>query len=80
LKKQLEVKDDVLKTNSETQKQLLTTIDGQTKTEEANNRTIQQLLEKQKQLQATIHAQTMTVEALNQTVKMLRKHTYNVST
>jgi predicted RNase H-like nuclease (RuvC/YqgF family) len=48
--------------------------------EEANNRTIQELLEKQKQLQATIDEQTNTVEALNQTVKMLRGYTHYVST
>jgi uncharacterized protein YabE (DUF348 family) len=36
----------------EKQKQLQATINGQTKTEEANNRTVQELLEKQKQLHA----------------------------
>jgi uncharacterized FlaG/YvyC family protein len=80
LKKQLETKEEILRSNTETQKQLQATINGQTKTEETSNRTVQELREKGKQLQATIDGLTKTVETLNQTVKMLCWHPNDVST
>jgi PDZ domain-containing secreted protein len=61
LKKQLEAKDNVLKTNNETRKQLQTAIDVLAKAEETNNRTIQELREKEKKHQATIDDLTKTV-------------------
>jgi ABC-type transporter Mla subunit MlaD len=57
----------------EKQKQLQATIDGQTKTEEANNRTLQELRDKRKQLQVTIDSQIKTEEANNRTVQELRQ-------
>jgi uncharacterized FlaG/YvyC family protein len=59
---------------------LKATIDNLTKTEEANNRTIQEQHEKQKNLQATIDDLTKTVESLNQTVKFLCGKPNDVST
>ena len=62
LKEQIEAKEEVLNVKIETQKQLQTRIDDQTKREEANNRTVQELREKQKELQATINELIKTVE------------------
>ena len=73
LKEQIEAKEEVLSFNIETQKQMQTTIDGLTKTEETNNRTVQELREKQKQLQATIDDQTKTQKANKRTVQELRE-------
>jgi cysteinyl-tRNA synthetase len=71
LRKQLEAKDNVLKTKNEREKQLQNTIDILRKAEEVNNRTVQELREKQELLQATIVDQTKTVEELNQTAETL---------
>jgi FtsZ-binding cell division protein ZapB len=51
----------------------LPTIDVLTKTEEENNRTVQELREKQKQLQTTNDDLTKTVEANNRTIQELRE-------
>jgi len=52
---------------------------NQTKTEEANNRTIQELREKKKQLQVVIDGLTKNVEAMKQTVQLLCGQTKHVS-
>jgi hypothetical protein len=80
MKKQLEEKDAVLQINSKKLVQLQTVVDGQTKTEKANNRTVQELRESQKQLRATIDGLNKTVEALNQMAPLLCEHPKNVST
>jgi hypothetical protein len=46
--KELEAKKEELKSNFETQKQMQATINGETNTEEASTRTVQELREKQK--------------------------------
>jgi predicted nucleic acid-binding Zn-ribbon protein len=79
LKEQLEVKDNVLKTNSETQKHLQGTIDVLVKAEKAKNRTIQQLREKEKKHQATIDDLTKRVKALEQLVRGVDGETKDVS-
>jgi hypothetical protein len=56
------------------------TIDGQINTNEANNRTVQELSQEQKQLQATIDGEMKREEALNQTVKTLCGQPKDVST
>jgi len=71
LKEELQAEEEFLNGNTEIQKQLQTKIDGLTKTEEENNRTIQELLEKQKQLQATIDGLTKTGEENNRTIQEL---------
>ena len=79
-KKQLEAKDEVLRSKNEKLEQLQTKIDGQTKMLEANNRTVQELRERQTQLQGTIDGLTKTVETLNQKVQLLCEHPQDVST
>jgi hypothetical protein len=66
LKKQLEEKDNVLKTKNETQQQLQSAIDVLKNTEHEDRWTIQQLRAKEKHLQATNDDLTMTVKALEQ--------------
>jgi uncharacterized coiled-coil DUF342 family protein len=51
LKKQLEVKDEVLKSINEKQTQLHTAIDDLTKSVNSINQAVQKLFEKQKQLE-----------------------------
>ena len=80
MKKQLEAKDAVLQSNSKKLVQLQTVVDGQTKTEKANTRTVQELRESQKQLRATIDGLKKTVESLNQTVRLLCENPKDVST
>jgi len=58
LKKKLGTEELFLNFSFKTQKQMQTTIDGLTRREEANNRTVQQLREKQEQLQTTIDVLT----------------------
>jgi chromosome segregation ATPase len=80
LKEQLDEKDNVLTTNNETEEQLQTAIDVLAKAEEANKRTLQELLEKQKKLEPNIDSQNMTEEALNRTVEMICGKPRDVST
>jgi SMC interacting uncharacterized protein involved in chromosome segregation len=61
-------------------KQLLDTIDHQTKMEESNNQTIQELREKHKQFQANINGQTKTVEAMKQNAHLVCGKLKDVST
>jgi hypothetical protein len=80
LKKQLEAKDNVLKTNNETQNQLQTTVDVLPKAEEANYRNVQNVSEEQQQLLGNIDVQTSTEEAVNLTVEMMCAQPKKVNT
>jgi uncharacterized protein involved in exopolysaccharide biosynthesis len=71
LKTQLSAKETVLDSNKELQKQMQATIDSLTLTEEANDRTIQELRNKQKQLIETIYKQTKTEDTTNPTIQEL---------
>ena len=59
---------------------LKVTIDGLTKREEANNRTVQEPLEKKKQMQTTSDGLTKPEKSLNQRVQLMSGQLKDVST